>query len=56
MRNSNDLAKKALKEWESTETFPVSDVEAHGFINGFNWAYRQFKAEIEKLQERKANE
>ena len=34
-------AEQALKEWEKTETFPVSSVEAHGFINGFKWAIRK---------------
>ena len=38
---TNEDAEQALKEWEKTETFPVGNVEAHGFINGFKWAIRK---------------
>jgi len=38
--NLNELAEKAFKEWEKTETFPVSSVEKHGFINGFIFALK----------------
>jgi hypothetical protein len=41
LKLTNENAEQALKEWEKTETFPVSSVEAHGFINGFKWAIRK---------------
>jgi hypothetical protein len=43
LKLTNENAEQALKEWEKTETFPVSSVEAHGFINGFKWAIRKAK-------------
>ena len=33
-------AKQALQEWIKTQSLPVSDVEEHGFINGYNWALK----------------
>lgn len=41
LKLTNKNAEQALKEWEKTETFPVSSVEAHGFINGFKWAIKK---------------
>lgn len=45
--NSLEIAELAFKEWEKTETFRVSEVEAYGFINGYNLCHRQLQAEIE---------
>jgi hypothetical protein len=45
---TDEDAKQAFKEWEKTETFPVSNIEAHGFINGFRWAI----AILRKAQEK----
>ena len=33
-------AEQALQEWIKTQSLPVSDVEEHGFINGYNWALK----------------
>jgi hypothetical protein len=41
---TNDDAEQAFKEWEKTETFAISNVEYHGFINGFKCALK--KAEL----------
>lgn len=41
-------AEQALKEWESTESLPVSEVEQHGFINGFRWAIKLIEKEYKK--------
>jgi len=45
---TDEDAEQAFKEWEKTETFPVSNIEAHGFINGFRWAI----AILRKAQEK----
>jgi len=37
------IAEKALQEWIKTQSLPVSDVEEHGFINGYNWALKDNK-------------
>jgi hypothetical protein len=34
-------AELALQEWLKTQSLPVSDVEEHGFINGYNWALNE---------------
>jgi hypothetical protein len=34
-------AEQALKEWIKTQSLSVSDVEEHGFINGYNWALNE---------------
>lgn len=36
--SSNDGAEEALKEWEKTQSTPISGEEAHGFVNGYRWA------------------
>ena len=36
--SDDDGAEAALKEWIETQSSPVSEVEAHGFINGYRWA------------------
>lgn len=38
-----DKAEQALKEWEATQVFPVSIIEAHGFINGYLAAQKEFE-------------
>lgn len=48
--NTNKLAEQAFKEWEKTQTFAVSSIEEHGFINGYNWAYCEQQAGIEALK------
>jgi hypothetical protein len=34
-------AEQALQDWIKTQSLPVSDVEEHGFINGYNWALKE---------------
>ncbi|CAB4132220.1 hypothetical protein UFOVP139_35 [uncultured Caudovirales phage] len=34
----DDGAEAAFKEWEKTQSLPVSGEEAHGFVNGYRWA------------------
>ena len=36
--SEDDGAEEALKAWIETQSSPVSDVEAHGFVNGYRWA------------------
>lgn len=36
--SGDDDAEEALKAWVETQSSPVSEVEAHGFINGYRWA------------------
>lgn len=36
--SEDDGAEEAFKEWEKTQSLPVSGEEAHGFINGYRWA------------------
>lgn len=36
-------AEKALEEWIKTQSLPVSCIEEHGFINGYNWAIEELK-------------
>lgn len=31
-------AEQALQDWIATQCLPVSEIEEHGFINGFRWA------------------
>lgn len=41
-------AEKAFLEWEKTETFSISVIEHHGFINGFRCAIAELKKDQEK--------
>jgi hypothetical protein len=41
-------AELALQEWIKTQSLPVSNVEEHGFINGYNWAVEELKKAQEK--------
>ena len=34
---------KALKDWVKTQSLPVSNIEEHGFINGYRWAFNELK-------------
>ena len=43
-------AEKALQEWIKTQSLPVSDVEEHGFINGYNWAMKKTLTDEEILE------
>ena len=51
LMSQNNQAEQALKAWEKAETFPVSEVEAHGFINGYNWAQTHLLSEISAHKE-----
>lgn len=39
-------ANEALQAWIKTQSLPVSSIEEHGFINGYEWAM----AEVRKAQ------
>jgi len=34
-------ANEALEAWIKTQPLPVSSIEEHGFINGYNWAMQE---------------
>lgn len=36
--SEDDGAEQAFKDWEKTQSLPVSEIEAHGFVNGYRWA------------------
>jgi hypothetical protein len=41
-------ANEALQEWIKTQALPVSSIEEHGFINGYEWAMQELRKAQEK--------
>ena len=39
----NNNAEQALQEWIKTQPLPVSSIEEHGFVNGYNWAIEEIR-------------
>ena len=39
-------AEKALEKWIETQFLAVSDIEQHGFIEGYKWAIKELKEAI----------
>ena len=44
-----ELAKKALRDWEDEQCFAVSYIEKHGFLEGYMWALKDLQ-ESKKLE------
>jgi hypothetical protein len=44
-------ANEALQEWIKTQALPVSSIEEHGFINGYEWATAKTLTDEEIIRE-----